>query len=109
MTWWTWDDAHGSLVERVEGQLLDIGAGGCRLETAVPLDIGSVGVVEIGGLEAPVAEAVRVCHMIERPGAAARYVLQVQFLPLPLSLRAPARVAMRGRGGDAPGAAGDDR
>lgn len=107
MTWWTWDDVHGSLVERVEGQLLDIGAGGCRLETAVPLDVGSVGVVEVGGLESPVAEAARVCHVIERPGAAARYVLQVQFLPLPLAARAPARVAVRGRGTDSSGPGGE--
>jgi len=94
MNWWTWRDVHGAVIERVEGRLLDISASGCRLESASTLEVGSVGVIEIRDLERPIAEAARVCHAIERPGAFARYVLQLEFLPLPLEHRAPASVAV---------------
>ena len=94
MNWWTWRDMHGAVIERVEGRLLDISASGCRLESASTLEVGSVGVIEIRDLATPIAEAARVCHTIERPGAFARYVLQLEFLPLPLERRAPASVAV---------------
>jgi hypothetical protein len=94
MTWWTWRDVQGTVVERLEGRLLDVSASGCRVETDTSLAVGSVGVIEIRDLPAPIAEAARVCRTTERPGASARYVLQLEFLPLPLERRAPARVAV---------------
>jgi hypothetical protein len=94
MTWWTWRDVHGTVVERLEGRLLDVSASGCRVETDTSLEVGSVGVIEIRDLPTPIAEAARVCRTTERPGASARYVLQLEFLPLPLERRAPARVAV---------------
>ena len=94
MTWWTWQDVQGTVVERLEGRLLDVSASGCRVETDTSLEVGSVGVIEIRDLPAPIAEAARVCRTTERPGASARYVLQLEFLPLPLERRAPARVAV---------------
>lgn len=97
MSWWTWRDAQGMVIERIEGRLLDVSASGCRLESTSTLEVGSVGVIEIQGLEAPIAEAARVCHTVERPGAATRYVLQLEFLPLPLAKRAPARAAVGGQ------------
>jgi hypothetical protein len=94
MNWWTWRDVHGSLIERLEGRLLDVSASGCRLETGRALEVGSVGVIEIRDLNRPVAEAARVCGITERPGAAARFVLHLEFLPLALERRAPASVAV---------------
>ena len=94
MTWWTWRDVQGTVVERLEGRLLDVSASGCRMETDTSLEVGSVGVIEIRDLQTPIAEAARVCRTTERPGASARYVLQLEFLPLPLERRAPARVAV---------------
>ena len=85
MTWWTWRNVRGTVIERLEGQLLDVSASGCRLEAASMLEVGSVGVIEIGDLSTPIAEAARVCRVIDRPGASARYVLHLEFLPLPLS------------------------
>jgi hypothetical protein len=94
MTWWAWRDVQGTVVERLEGRLLDVSASGCRMETDTSLEVGSVGVIEIRDLPTPIAEAARVVRTTERPGASARYVLQLEFLPLPLERRAPARVAV---------------
>ena len=94
MTWWLRRDVQGTVVERLEGRLIDISASGCRMETDTSLEVGSVGVIEIRDLPTPIAEAARVCRTTERPGASARYVLQLEFLPLPLERRAPARVAV---------------
>jgi hypothetical protein len=94
MSWWTWRDVHGTLIERVEGRLLDVSASGCRLESARTLEVGSVGVIEIRDLDRPIAEAARVCNTIERRGAAARYVLHLEFLPIAFERRAPASVAV---------------
>jgi hypothetical protein len=94
MSWWTWRDVHGSLIERLEGRLLDVSVSGCRLETGRALEVGSVGVIEIRDLNRPIAEAARVCGITERPGAAARFVLHLEFLPLALERRAPASVVV---------------
>ena len=103
MTWWTWRDVQGTVIDRVEGRLLDLSASGCRLETTSALEVGSMGVIEISDLPTPVAEAARVCRMTERPGAAARYVLQLEFLPLALAQRSPAHAAVAGANGSLPG------
>jgi hypothetical protein len=94
VTWWTWRHPRATVIERLEGRLLDVSASGCRLEAASMLEVGSVGVIEISGLSTPIAEAARVCRVTHRPGASARYVLHLEFLPLPLPRRAPARVAV---------------
>lgn len=75
---------RGTAIDRIEGRLLDLSAGGCRLEAASPLDVGRIGVVEMRDLESPMAEGARVCRSIDRPGASARYVMQFEFVPLPL-------------------------
>ena len=94
MSWWTWRDAHGTVIERIDGQLLDVSTSGCRLETTSPLPIGSVGVIELHDLPTAVVEAARVRHAFERPGAAVRHVLHFEFLPMPLPSRAPARAVV---------------
>ena len=45
MTWWTWRDVQGTVIERVEGRLIDLSASGCRLEAAAALEVGSIGVI----------------------------------------------------------------
>ena len=98
MTWWTWEGLRGAVLERIPGDLLDIGAGGCSLETPARLSSGTFGFVEIQGRDASIAEVARVCDVTERPGAAARFLVRLEFLPIALpahlgvSDRAPARV-----------------
>ena len=41
-------------------------------------------VVEIQGPDASVAEVARVCDVSERPGAAARFLVRLEFLPIAL-------------------------
>lgn len=70
-------------IERIEGRLLDLSAGGCRLEAASSLGVGRIGVIEMRDLLRPIALGARVCRSIERPGASARYVMQFEFVALP--------------------------
>jgi hypothetical protein len=84
MSWWTWPALRGAVLEHVPGRLVDIGAGGCSLETPTRLTSGTFGFVEIQGPDASLAEVARVCDVIERPGAAARFLVRLEFLPIAL-------------------------
>ena len=84
MSWWTWPGLRGAVLERIPGRLVDIGAGGCSLETSTLLASGTFGFVEIQGPDASLAEVARVCEITERPGAAARFVVRLEFLPIAL-------------------------
>jgi len=84
VTWWTWPALRGAVLERVPGRLVDIGAGGCSLETRSRLSSGTCGFVEIQGPDASLAEVARVCDVIERPGASAPFLVRLEFLPIAL-------------------------
>ena len=84
MSWWTWPALRGAVLEQIPGRLMDIGAGGCSLETSTRLASGTFGFVEIQGPDASVAEVARVCDVSERPGAAARFLVRLEFLPIAL-------------------------
>ena len=75
MTWWTWPGLRGAVLEQIPGRLLDIGAGGCSLETSTRLASGTFGFVEVQGVDASIAE---------RPGAAAPFLVRLEFLPIAL-------------------------
>ena len=97
MTWWTWPALRGAVLERVPGRLVDIGGGGCSLETASRLSSGTFGFVEIQGPDASLAEVARVCDVTERPGTSSPYLVRLEFLPIALpahlaSDRAPVTV-----------------
>ena len=100
MTWWTWPELRGAVLEQIPGQLVDIGAGGCSLETSTRLASGTFGFVEIQGADASLAEVARVCDVTERPGAAARFLVRLEFLPiaLPAHLGASDRAAVGAEG-----------
>jgi hypothetical protein len=63
---------------------VNIGAGGCSLETSSRLSSGTFGFVEIQGPDAALAEVARVCGVTERPGAAAPFLVRLEFLPIAL-------------------------
>ena len=84
MTWWTWPGLRGAVLEQIPGRLLDIGAGGCCLETPTRLASGTFGFVEVQGPDASIAEVARVCDVTERPGAAAPFLVRLEFLPIAL-------------------------
>ena len=84
MTWWTWPELRGAVLEQIPGQLVDIGAGGCSLETSTRLSSGTFGFVEIQGADASVAEVARVCDVTERPGATEPFIVRLEFLPIAL-------------------------
>jgi hypothetical protein len=83
MSWWTWRDLRGALVERIHGHVLDVSASGCRVESDCSIAVGSIGLLEVCGLDKPVSRVARVRHTFERPGAAVRFVLHLEFLSLP--------------------------
>jgi len=95
VTWWSWPALRGAVLERVPGRLVEIGAGGCSLETASRLSSGTFGLVEIQGPDASLAEVARVCDVTERPGASAPFLVRLEFLPiaLPAHVSAADRVA----------------
>ena len=84
MSWWTWPGLRGAVLEQIPGRLLDIGDGGCSLETSTQLASGTFGFVEVQGPDASIAEVARVCDVTERPGAAARFLVRLEFLPIAL-------------------------
>jgi hypothetical protein len=84
MTWWTWPGLRGAVLEQLPGRLVDIGVGGCSVETASRLGTGTFGFVEIDGPDATLAEVARVCDVTERPGAASPFLVRLEFLPIPL-------------------------
>lgn len=84
MTWWTWPALRGAVLERIPGRLVEIGAGGCSLETASRLSSGTFGFVEIQSPDASLAEVARVCDVTERPGASAPFLVRLEFLPIAL-------------------------
>ena len=84
MTWWTWPGLRGAVLEQIPGRLLDIGAGGCSLETPTRLASGTFGFVEVQSADASIAEVARVCDVTERPGAAAPFLVRLEFLPIAL-------------------------
>jgi hypothetical protein len=84
VNWWTWPALRGAVLEQIPGRLVDIGAGGCSLETSTRLTSGTFGFVEIQGPDASLAEVARVCDVTERPGAAARFLVRLEFLPIAL-------------------------
>ena len=98
MTWWTWPALRGAVLEQIPGRLMDIGAGGCRLETSTRVSSGTFGFVEIQGPDASLAEVARVCDVTERPGHVAPFVVRLEFLPIAL----PAGVAASDRGAVSP-------
>jgi hypothetical protein len=99
MTWWTWPALRGAVLEHIPGRLVDIGAGGCSLETSTRLTSGTFGFVEIDGPDASLAEVARVCDVTERPGAAARFLVRLEFLPIALPAHlAPIDRAMAAEG-----------
>jgi len=94
VNWWTWPGLRGAVLEQIPGCLVDIGAGGCSLETSTRLTSGTFGFVEVQGPDASIAEVARVCDVTERPGAAARFLVRLEFLPIAL----PAHVGVSDRG-----------
>jgi hypothetical protein len=84
VSWWTWPALRGAVLERIPGRLVDIGAGGCSLETSTRLSSGTFGFVEIQGPDASIAEVARVCDVAERPGAAAQFLVRLEFLQIAL-------------------------
>ena len=84
MSWWTWPGLRGAVLEQIPGRLLDIGAGGCSLETPTRLASGTFGFVEVQSPDASIAEVARVCDVTERPGAAAPFLVRLEFLPIAL-------------------------
>jgi hypothetical protein len=84
MSWWTWPGLRGAVLEQIPGHLVDIGAGGCSLETSTRLTSGTFGFVEIQGPDASLGEVARVCDVTERPGAAAPFLVRLEFLPIAL-------------------------
>ena len=93
MSWWTWPALRGAVLERIPGRLVDIGAGGCSLETPTRLTAGTFGFVEIQGPDASLAEVARVCDVTERPGHASPFLVRLEFLPIAL----PAHLAATDR------------
>ena len=90
MTWWTWPGLRGAVLEQLPGRLVDIGAGGCSVETASRLGTGTFGFVEIDGPDASLAEVARVSSVTERPGAASPFLVRLEFLPIALPLHTSA-------------------
>ena len=84
MTWWTWPELRGAVLEQIPGRLVDIGAGGCSLETSTRLASGTFGFVEVQGPDASIAEVARVCDVTERPGATEPFIVRLEFLPIAL-------------------------
>jgi hypothetical protein len=84
VSWWTWPALRGAVLEQIPGRLVDIGAGGCSLETATRLSSGTFGFVEIQGADASLAEVARVCDVTERPGHASPFLVRLEFLPIAL-------------------------
>ena len=84
MSWWTWPALRGAVLEQIPGRLVDIGAGGCSLETTTRLSSGTFGFVEIQGADASLAEVARVCDVTERPGHASPFLVRLEFLPIAL-------------------------
>jgi hypothetical protein len=93
VSWWTWPALRGAVLEQIPGRLVDVGAGGCSLETSTRLASGTFGFVEVQGSDASLAEVARVCDVTERPGAAARFLVRLEFLPIAL----PAQLAVSDR------------
>ena len=98
MTWWTWPGLRGAVLEQIPGRLVDIGAGGCSLETSTRLASGTFGFVEVQGPDASIAEVARVCDVTERPGATEPFIVRLEFLPIAL----PAGVGVSDRRTPAP-------
>lgn len=84
MSWWTWPALRGAVLEQIPGRLVDIGAGGCSLETTTRLASGTFGFVEIQSPDASLAEVARVCHVTERRGHTSPYLVRLEFLPIAL-------------------------
>ena len=84
MSWWTWPALRGAVLEQIPGRLVDIGAGGCSLETTTRLSSGTFGFVEIQGPDASLAEVARVCDVTERSGHASPFLVRLEFLPIAL-------------------------
>jgi len=84
VSWWTWPELRGAVLEQIPGRLVDIGAGGCSVETASRLGAGTFGFVEIEGPDASLAEVARVSDVTERPGAASPFLVRLEFLPIAL-------------------------
>jgi len=84
VSWWTWPALRGAVLEQIPGRLVDIGAGGCSLETSTRLSSGTFGFVEIQGGDASLAEVARVCDVTERPGHTSPFLVRLEFLPIAL-------------------------
>ena len=84
MNWWTWPGLRGAVLEEIPGRLVDISAGGCSVATTTRLGLGTFGFVEIDGPDASLAEVARVCSITERAGAAAPFLVRLEFLPIAL-------------------------
>jgi len=84
VNWWTWPGLRGAVLEEIPGRLVDISAGGCSVATTTRLGLGTFGFVEIDGPDASLAEVARVCSITERAGAAAPFLVRLEFLPIAL-------------------------
>jgi hypothetical protein len=84
VSWWTWPALRGAVLEQIPGRLVDIGAGGCSLETTTRLASGTFGFVEIQSPDASLAEVARVCDVTERRGHTSPYLVRLEFLPIAL-------------------------
>jgi hypothetical protein len=80
VAWWTWEPVSGVLVRRVSATVLNVSDRGCLIETAAPLEPGTIALLELEGVDRARSETVRVCHSIARPGAAVPFRAGTEFL-----------------------------
>lgn len=82
MSWWTWNVKTAVLVRKTRARVLNVSAGGCQIETAGRLEVGTVGLLEVEGERGRQVETIRVTHTTIRPGHSYPGLLGVEFLVL---------------------------
>ena len=71
------------LVRRQDVGICDVSRTGCRLEGALPLPVGTVGMLTVDVDGDPHVEMFRVSRISQRSGTEGRYEAGVEFLPFP--------------------------
>lgn len=71
------------MVRRQTVGIADVSRTGCRLEGALPLTIGMIGMLTVEIAGQPHIELFRVSRSGVRPGTGRQYEAGVEFLPLP--------------------------